>query len=57
VNITKYEHTIVIGLLAAVIGTGIGGYFNQEKVVAKTPVIIKKVEPVGLNPVTGSQTC
>ena len=48
-NITKYEHTIVIGLLAAVIGTGIGGYFAQEKVVAKTPVI-KKVEPTGLNP-------
>ena len=49
-NITKYENQIVIGLLAAVIGIGIGGYFNQEQVVVKPTPVIKKVEPTGLNP-------
>lgn len=48
--ITKYEHQIIIGILSAIIGIGVGGYFAQEKVVAKAPVI-KKVESVGLNPI------
>lgn len=49
-NLTKYENQIVIGLTAAVIGIGIGGYFNQEQVVVKPTPVIKKVEPTGLNP-------
>ena len=48
-NITKYANQIIIGLLATIIGIGIGGYFSQEKVVAKVPVV-KKVESVGLTP-------
>ena len=47
-NITKYEHSIVIGIISVIIGIGIGGYFSQEVVVKKAP--IKKVESVGLNP-------
>ena len=49
-NLTKYENPFVISILAAVIGIGIGGYFNQEQVIAKAPVVVKKVEPTGLNP-------
>ena len=48
-NITKYEHQIIIGLLATIIGVGVGSYFAQGKVEAKAPVV-KKVESVGLNP-------
>jgi hypothetical protein len=50
VNLTKYENQIVISVLAAVIGIGIGGYFNQEQVVVTAPVVVKKVEPTPLNP-------
>jgi len=50
VNLTKYENPFVISILAAVIGIGIGGYFNQEQVIAKTPVVIKEVKPTGLDP-------
>lgn len=39
-NITKYEHNIVIGILSAIIGIGIGSYVGQE---APKP-IVKKVE-------------
>lgn len=52
-KLTKYENQIVIGITAAVIGIGIGGYFNQEQVVVVTapvPIIVKKVEPTPLNP-------
>lgn len=49
-NITKYEHPIILAILGTIIGIGVGGYFSQETVVAKPPVVIKKVEPVGLNP-------
>jgi len=50
VKLTKYENPIVISALAAVIGIGIGGYFNQEQVVVTAPVPIVKVEPTPLNP-------
>lgn len=49
-KLTKYENPIVISILAAVIGIGIGGYFNQEQVVVTAPVPIVKVEPTPLNP-------
>ena len=49
-KLTKYENPIVISILAAVIGIGIGGYFNQEQVVVTAPVPIVKVEPPPLNP-------
>ena len=49
-KLTKYENPIVISVLAAVIGIGIGGYFNQEQVVVTAPVPIVKVEPTPLNP-------
>ena len=49
-KLTKYENPIVISALAAVIGLGIGGYFNQEQVVVTAPVPIVKVEPTPLNP-------
>lgn len=49
-KLTKYENPIVISALAAVIGIGIGGYFNQEQVVVTAPVPIVKVEPTPLNP-------
>lgn len=49
-NLTKYEHQIFIIISAAIIGTGIGGYFNQEQVVVTPPVVIEKVEPTRLNP-------
>ena len=52
-KLTKYQNQIAIGITAAVIGIGIGGYFNQEQVVAVTPpvpIIVKKVEPTALNP-------
>lgn len=48
-NLTKYEHQIIIIISAAIIGTGIGGYLNQEQVVTP-PVITEKVEPTRLNP-------
>ena len=49
-KLTKYENPIVISALAAVIGIGIGGYFNQEQVVVTAPVPIVEVEPTPLNP-------
>ena len=49
-NLTKYENPFVISILAAVIGIGIGGYFNQPQVVVTTPAPIVKVEPTPLNP-------
>ncbi len=49
-KLTKYENQIVIGITAAVIGIGIGGYFNQEEVVVTAPIPIVKVEPLPLNP-------
>ena len=49
-KLTKYENPIVISALAAVIGIGIGGYFNQEQVVVTAPIPIVKVEPTPLNP-------
>jgi len=50
VNLTKYEKPFIISILATIIGTGIGGFLNEETVIAKVPVVIKKVEPTGLNP-------
>jgi Transglycosylase SLT domain len=39
VNITKYEHTIVIGIISALIGVGIGTHVG----VTKTPIPVKKI--------------
>jgi hypothetical protein len=49
VNITKHEHTIIIGILSAVIGIGIGGYFSQEEVVVKPPKVVIE-QPKELTP-------
>lgn len=48
-NITKYEHPIVLGIISALIGVGIGGYLSEEVVVVKP--IVKKTEPlIGTTP-------
>lgn len=49
-NITKYEHTIVIGLISAVIGVGIGNYFAQDPIVEKPKVIEKVEKPIEVTP-------
>jgi hypothetical protein len=51
VNITKYEHTIIIGIISALIGAGIGTHIGQEKTVV--PVIIKEAavsKPIEVTP-------
>ena len=48
-NLTKYEHTIVIGLLATLIGFGVGSHINQPKVIVHQ-TIIKQVVPQPLTP-------
>jgi hypothetical protein len=49
VNITKYEHQIIIGILVSIIGFGIGSNIGQEKSVEPIKVI-KKVEPKEMTP-------
>ena len=49
-KITKYEHPIVLGIISAVIGVGVGGYFAQEEVTVKAKPIVKKIELVGTDP-------
>ena len=48
-NITKYEHQIIIGILVSIIGFGIGSNIGQEKSVEPIKVI-KKVEPKEMTP-------
>ena len=48
-NITKYEHQIIIGILVSIIGFGIGSNVGQEK--PPEPIkVIKKVEPKEMTP-------
>ena len=48
-NLKKYEHVIVIGIVSAIIGTGVGGYLTPHPAIPEKP-IVKKVEPQGLTP-------
>ncbi len=48
-NITKYEHQIIIGILVSIIGFGIGSNVGQEKP-AEPIKVIKKVEPKEMTP-------
>lgn len=48
--ITKYEHNIVIGLISAVIGLGIGSYFAQDPIVVKPKIIEKAEKPIEVTP-------
>lgn len=55
-NITKYEHNIIIGIISAVIGLGIGSYFAQEPIIKKPEVAVKKVvKPVEVTPALARQ--
>ena len=44
-NITKYEHTIVIGIISAIIGVGIGTNIGEApKAPIKKEIIVKPIE-------------
>lgn len=51
-NITKYEHTIVIGIISAIVGVGIGTNIGEPpKVPVKKEIKVVEVEkPKGLTP-------
>lgn len=49
-NITKYEHTIVLGIISAVIGVGIGNYVAQDPIVIKPPVVKQVAKPIEVTP-------
>lgn len=48
-NITKYEHTIVLGIISALIGVGIGTHIGAEPVVPVKKEI-KVVKPIEVTP-------
>ena len=48
-NIKKYEHVIFIGIVSAIIGVGLGGFFTPHPAIAKKPAV-KKVLVQGLTP-------
>lgn len=50
-KLTNYEHNIVLGIISAIIGVGIGSYFAQDPIIEKPVVAVKKVEkPVEVTP-------
>lgn len=48
--ITKYEHTIIIGILSVLIGAGIGTHIGQEKPVVPIKKEIKVEKPKEVTP-------